>query len=104
VRKTERSMDAITMIAEPGVGGGQLSVGALRLVDGRPGLFYSAKLQASVLRTWGWPWVAPAGRNYVGAEAQVKVPIWGFGVGGYWSPGSGRGRRLLSISLIAGLL
>lgn len=52
--------------AEPGVGGGRLSVGYLRL---RPGT--SVIGRATLLRTWGNPWGTDSGNTYAGPELQA---------------------------------
>jgi hypothetical protein len=64
---------------EPGLGGGL--VGAGYTTTG--GLGMTWRSQASVLRTWGDPWVAGPGQTYAGLDVRAIIAFVGISVGGY---------------------
>lgn len=81
----DRSLLGYTAELEAGAGGVQLAAGR--------GATGTARMQASVLRTWGDPmWVEP-NQTFVGAEFRIGL-VLGFGLVGYrrvrgHSPGDG---------------
>lgn len=64
--------------AQPGLGGGRLSVGFAPFAAGSSGLvFAGVAVKASLLRTWGEPKGVPAGRTYAGASLDVAWVVKG---------------------------
>jgi hypothetical protein len=54
------------LLAEPGIGGGRVAIGYLRL---RPGTSFIGR--ATLLRTWGHPWETDPGHTFAGPELQA---------------------------------
>jgi hypothetical protein len=75
----------VTLMAEGGLGGGRVSVGAL----GFGGPAVSVQLRGSVVRTWGEPWVVAPGQTYAGPELRVGAVLLTAGAGYYWRQGGG---------------
>ena len=75
VDMSEHRNDGLIVMAEPGLQGGELSVGYFRML-GRFGSGYT--LRAAALRTRDEPWNASPNTTYAGAEAHLMVA---FGVG-----------------------
>jgi hypothetical protein len=64
--------------AQPGLGGGRLSLGFAPFAAGSSGLvFAGVAVKASLLRTWGQPKGVPAGRTYAGASLDVAWVVKG---------------------------
>lgn len=64
--------------AQPGLGGGRLSVGLAPFAAGSSGLvFAGVALKATLLRTWGTPAGVPAGRTYAGAQLDLAFVLKG---------------------------
>ena len=69
--------------AEAGVGGGKVSLGRLFFTYcyTRFGSLGAADVKVSLLRTWGSPLWAPAGKTYVGPELDIGVADWKIALG-----------------------
>ncbi|HEX2203971.1 MAG TPA: hypothetical protein VHG91_11760 [Longimicrobium sp.] len=77
-KRYESGWTGTALVVEPGIGGGQVSVARVSDVG-----VFSARVQASLLRTWGDPWGVGPNRTYLGAEARAVAGFVGFGVGAY---------------------
>lgn len=77
-QRFESGYTGTALVIEPGLGGGQVSVARISDVG-----VFSARVQASLLRTWGEPWSVAPGRSYLGAEARAIAGFLGLGVGAY---------------------
>lgn len=76
----------ILIQAEPGLGGGKLSVGyAWGLGQGVGGLFLlpgaAFDIKASVLRTWGETWSVAPDQTFVGGEVDISLMLLKFSIG-----------------------
>ena len=72
---SEHRNDGVIVMAEPGLQGGELSMGYFRML-GRFGSGYT--LRAAALRTRDEPWNASPNTTYAGVEAHLMIA---FGVG-----------------------
>jgi hypothetical protein len=89
---------------QPGIGGGALNVGFVPMslyAQGMQAIAFGVKMR--LLRTWGSPWGARAGRSYGGFEVGVVVGVK-VAAGLLWSLDSGRGHdRIVTWSVGIGL-
>ena len=99
-KRYESGWTGTALVIEPGLGGGQVSVA--RISDA--GVF-SARVQVSLLRTWGEPWSVAPGRTYLGAEARALAGFLGLGIGAYVRLPDDEVEvgGLLSLSLVVGI-
>jgi hypothetical protein len=76
--------------AEPGLGGGKVSVGFGALTPSDHALLppiFGAGAKASLLRTWGSPQGAPSGQTLLGPEIDLALPYVKLSTGYLWRVG-----------------
>jgi hypothetical protein len=101
MRPTDTTQEAwVFAAAEPGIAGGRLSVGYVTWFNEH---FWTTTLvRATLLRTWGSPWDAPADVTYLGGELQLN-PLFFLGLraGLFFPAGDDRGgpRRLTTFGV-----
>ena len=79
------------MQVQPGLGGGSLNLGFVRVSFHAQGMqAIAVGVKARLIRTWGSPWGAEPGRTYAGFEAGVAVGVK-LSVGLVWKVDSGPG-------------
>lgn len=83
--------------AEPGLGGGKLSVGYGHLVGMAS---WEAKLTA--LRTWGDPWGADPNETYLGPEVVARFSVFKLGIGALFRVDGGDERWIATASFGVG--
>ena len=78
---------------QPGIAGGSVNVGWMPVSFAALGTqALGAGVKARLLRTWGSPWGADAGRTYAGFEVAAVVGVK-LSVGVLWKLESGTGRK-----------
>jgi hypothetical protein len=86
VRDRTRWINALTLTASPGLGGGRLGLGYGFVPKFRrhPELAVIGEVRTVLLRTWGHPLVADADRSFAGAELRASLAgVVNAGVGWY---------------------
>jgi hypothetical protein len=81
--------DGVFLQAEPGIGGGKISVGAATSNS-----LFGMAVKASAVRTWGKTWGTDPGATYLGGELEF-VAIAKVSAGWLWKTGPADGKRSL---------
>jgi hypothetical protein len=95
VPQSGNGMTGLLGLVEPGIGGGKLRAGVIRLLP-----FASAiELNGAFLRSWARPRFAEPWRNYAGGEVRLVVVLLNVGFGVYEPLGDGRAIRSLTFGI-----
>jgi len=95
VSQSGNGMTGLVGLVEPGIGGGKVRVGVIRLLP-----FASAiELNGAFLRSWARPRFAEPWRSFAGGEVRLVVVLLNVGVGVYEPLGGGRTIRTLTFGI-----
>lgn len=95
VAQSGNGMTGLVGLVEPGIGGGKVRAGVIRLLP-----FASAiELNGAFLRSWARPRFAAPWRSYAGGEVRLVVVLLNVGFGVYEPIGDGRTIRTLTFGI-----